>query len=123
MFEHGLGELAVLAHPLRNHVPGVVGPAFQLRSVQQSLDEGVLRHLQGDDEVDSVPLVGQHGVQGPSLCDGAGKAVQQGADALFRLGQPGAHHVDDQLVRNEVARRHDPSHLLAQRCALGDLAA
>ena len=110
-------------HSLRDRLARVVGPALHLRPVQQPLDQHVLRHLEGDHEVDLVALLRQHLVQRPCLLQGAREAVQQHVRADVRVAQDALDDADDQVVRHEVAGAHDPLRLLADLAAPRDLGA
>ena len=111
----------VLVHALLDRLSGVVFPALHLRPVQQAVDQLGFGHVEGDHEVDLVALVRQHVVERLGLADRARKAVEEDALAGLRLGQAAADDVDDELIGNQVAGRHDPAGLLADRRSAGDL--
>src|SRR2546430_1252657 len=101
--------------------PRTTTPALLAPPVEGTVDPLGFRDVERDYEVALVAFLREHVVQCLRLAHGARETVQGDALAGLRLGQAAADDVDDELIGYQVAGRHDPAGLLADRRPAGDL--
>ena len=96
-----------------------------------TLDQGRLIHFEQDHRIKMQVHLGKQGIQSLGLRHGARKAIKDKAALTILMAQPVLQHADDDVVRYQIARRHDSLgfppyggagiHLGAQHIARRDL--
>ena len=95
--------------------------ALDLGAVQDALVDELVGEGEGEDCVDLAAELGEHGVEGLGLGDGAGEAVEEEAGYVPVGGYLVADHALHYLVGYEVSAVDELSGLLAELCAGGHL--
>src|SRR6267154_4428990 len=92
--QHRLRELVVFVHTLGNRLPRVVGAPLDRSPVQDPFDQYILRHVEGDHEIDLVALGGQHLVERARLLQRPRKPIEKHALADLRFREALADDAD-----------------------------
>ena len=120
--DQGLGLVVVGGYAvLDDAAVGVVLAAFDLGAVQDALVDELVGEGEGEDCVDLAAELGEHGVEGLCLGDGAGESVEEEARNILIGGYLVADHAFNHFVGYEVSAVDELSGFLAELCAGGHL--